>query len=119
MKTNTSKRYNLTSSFLAAFIWGFWAFYVNQNLKSGAVQMLSSFTITFLMIKTIVFLFNLFEKKGQKIIFPPLIIGFSVFFVLYFIHYFAQSSDIIKTIIPPVFIGTTFCLFTTLKLARS
>lgn len=118
----TFKYYNYISAFLAFFLWGFWAYYVNiespNNLISAVAQGTASSIITLIMIKLIKFFYNVFPKSRLYFVLPSIItVGITSSFVVY-MHILVNTKNIFYTVFPTIVIAFLFALYTTVKISR-
>jgi len=119
-----SKKFNISSAFIAFLIWGSWAFYVNNNSNysgviSGIAQGVASFVITIFMTYSVTWFFNLLPKTGILLMIPSLLTICITGSGLFVIHSLIQTPRIFYTIAPAITVAFIFCLFVTLKLRKS
>jgi hypothetical protein len=112
------KQYNIISAILAFLIWGGWSYFVNYSMVSAFCQGVFSFLITLIMIKAVDLLSRLFNGFF-KIVLPTFIISCVTFCILYLMHSFIGTMNILITIMPPVLVGFFFCLFTSIKFNKN
>ena len=116
-----SKKFNLTSSFLAFLIWGGWSFYINDaslynRITSGLAQGLSSFIITLVMVKFVTRLYSRNYFPSIRLMLPAIITVSCTGSVLIIIHYLVGTPYIFKTVTPALSVAFIFCLYTSYKL---
>jgi hypothetical protein len=124
MKHNirTSWLFNLISAFLAFVLWGSWAYYVNSSnsVQSGVISALTqgtaSFTITFIMVRAVTFLFHWFQNPVAKIVLPAMIVVSISCLCLVNVHTMMGTPRVFYTIIPGLTVAFCFCLVTSFKL---
>ena len=123
--TDAGRAFKLISAFLAFFLWGGWAFYVNGDsglgtrLISGMVQGSASFVITLVMVRTVSWLFHNLPVNPLRFILPSLITVSTTGSCLALVHYVAGTPKILHTICPALAVAFSFCIFTTFKLQHT
>ena len=122
MKTNN--KFNFMSSFLAFFVWGGWAYYVNKGAGDSAVlsaftQGLYSFIITIIMIYVVTWFYNFLPQMVMKSIFTAICTVLANIVIIFMIHYFIGTENIFKTILPSQIISFIFCLIVCYKLKNA
>ncbi len=119
---HTSKKYNYLSAFLAFFLWGSWAFYVNTDgvSQTGVISAITqgtySFIITLLMTHFITFQFNKFSDGIFRIVLPPVITVCITGTILIYIHKMAGTPSILLTVSPALTVALLFSFCTVYKL---
>ena len=121
----TSRFYNVLSAFLAFFLWGGWAYFVNGStditrcLISGLTQGTASFIITLVMVHLVSWLFNHLPGNFLQL---PLAVFFTVSITgsyLVGIHLLVDTPEIFYTISPALSVAFAFCWYTAYKLRNS
>ncbi len=118
----TSRQFSLISAFLAFVLWGCWAYHVNSahSVQSGVIsaftQGTASFTITFLMVRAVTFLFHWFQNPMARIILPAMIVVSISCLCLVNVHTMMGTPRVFYTIMPGLTVAFCFCLVTSFKL---
>ncbi len=113
----TSKKTRFLSASAAFFLWGGWAFFVNDDgggdigATAAITQGVYSFIVTLLMTHCITFLFNRLSTTTARIILPPTITVCTTGCILYFIHHLAGTPSIALTIAPALTVAFLFSLY--------
>ncbi len=119
---STSSLFNLVSALLAFVMWGAWAYYVNQpngasvGVKSGLIQGAASAVITLIMVRIVTRVYQRLPLIPGLLIVPALLTVALTGSCIVTLHWFAQTPDIIRTVVPPLSVAFLFCVFTTYKL---
>ena len=116
-------RYKYATSSAAALIWGSYAYFVNRNgtssaLNSGLLQGISSFGITYISVEALKNLHDMFEQNVDKLILPPLVLLLLTSGLYSSVHYIIKTENIVATLLPNLLAGFTFSLVTCLHLNK-
>ncbi len=114
----TKYLFNILSAFFAFLLWGSWAYFINQNIKSALVQGLASFIITIFLIKCVTKIFNFLVLSKARFFLPTAATILITTSSLTAIHFLVGTKNIFYTIAPPVSVATIFCFFVTAKLEK-
>jgi len=118
----TSKKYNYLSAFAAFFLWGSWAFFINNDGAShtGVISAMTqgsySFIITLLMTRFLTFQFNRFSEGIFRIVLPPVITVCITGTILIYIHKMAGTPSILFTVSPALTVALFYSFYTVYKL---
>ncbi len=119
MKQKVINKTVLISIFLAAAIWGAWAYIVNRQsdnvITTTVLQVIYSTVMTVYMSYSIHFVFMRLNKKWAKLILPTVITVGHTGFVLILIHYLNNTFNLFKTVTPPLIVATAYSLFLSWK----
>ena len=114
--------YTLASAVLAFFLWGGWAYFVNERsivssgFAAGLTQGLASGLITLIMVRAISVLIRTLPVDGIAVILPAFIIVTITSTGLVLLHSLSGTPNILYTIAPVISVAFAFCVVTTLKL---
>lgn len=114
----TKYLFNILSAFFAFLLWGSWAYFINQNIKSALIQGVASFIITIFLIKCVTKIFNFLTLSSARFFLPTSITILITTSSLTIIHFLFDTQNIFYTIFPPVIVATIFCFFVTAKLEK-
>lgn len=114
----TEYLFNILSAFFAFLLWGSWAYFINQNIKSALVQGVASFIITIFLIKCVTKIFNSLTLYSARFLLPTAITILITTSSLTVIHFLFDTKNIFYTISPPVTVATIFCFLVTAKLEK-
>ena len=121
----TTHLYNIISALLAFLLWGGWALYANSDhgrmaaISSSVVQGFFSFGMTFVMVYAVSWVYHRIPEGMLQMCVPSVVVCGCTGSVLYMVHHYFGTPEIIKTILPPLIVGFGFCLFTTYKVRKS
>lgn len=117
--------FSFVSSFLAFFLWGFWAYAINissafsQRFLSALTQGIFSFLMTLMIIRIVLFydakLYFFQYKPYLKAICASLFTVLTTGSALFLTHFFIGTEPILKTISLPLSVAFLFSLVTLLK----
>ena len=116
---STNKTFKIISSLLAFFLWGSWAYLINQNIISAFAQGTASFIITLFLIYFTTWLYQILPKTFLQPILPTLITISCTSSILFVIHFLVGTEEIFYTIFPPITVASIFCLYVTFKLQKT
>ena len=83
---------------------------------AGLTQGLASFLMTLVMVKTIVYVSNQIPTKGVGLLIPATVTVSASTCFLAAVHLFAQTPNLLATILPATCVAFVFCIVTTVKL---
>ena len=118
IKADIDNSFKYSSSFIAFFIWGSWAYFINHNIISALAQGTASFVITLILIRSVTWLFYSLPKNFFRTILPALITISCTGSALVLIHFLVGTQRVFFTILPPITVAAIFCFYVTLKLQR-
>jgi hypothetical protein len=112
------------SAFLAFFLWGGWAFYVNgrsdmaNGLISGLTQGTANFIITLVMVHLVTWFFEHLPGNFIQIPLSALLTVSVTGSCLLAIHLLVNTGEIFYTIFPALSVAFAFCWYTAYKLRK-
>jgi hypothetical protein len=125
VRVRTSGLYKLVSALAAFLLWGGWAWYVNgadgewHTLLTALAQGTSSFLITLVLVALVTRLYHAFEHPLARLWLPSLVTVALSVSMLFLVHLWVGTGQILYTILPPSTVAFLFCLFTTIKIQKS
>lgn len=114
---------NFLFAIMAFFIWGGWAFYVNNlaaggGLLAGLVQGSASFAITVFMLVMVRFWYSRFKSRLVSLVMAPLLSVSLTSIGLLLLHITARTPNIASTILPAILVALVFAVYMTYKLDK-
>ena len=117
-----AKKIAVFSSLIAGLIWGGWAFHINRaygnSLDSAAIQFFCSAFSTATMSFVIIYIRGMYDSENLKLIMPPFVTVLLVASLLLSLHSLSGTENIIKTILPPCFVGFIYSCFFSFSLSK-
>jgi len=117
----TSNLYNYFSATFAFFLWGGWAFYINNSsdqisqITSGLTQGICSFVTTLLLTHIVVYFYNKIQHPIIRFWVSPLITVFMTSAILINIHMAIDTPEIFFTILPTIVVALIYAFITVSK----
>lgn len=113
--------FSIRSGVLACLVWGGWAFHINESmlaasgLVAGLSQGCASFLITLVMVRMIAYVSKYTPTEGFGLLIPAIVTVSASTCFLTAVHLFAQTPNVIATILPATCVAFVFCIVTTVK----